>query len=94
MYIIYEGPHRGGLSQIGKTPVDIPWGKVVEVDDDLGQRVVAPLVPAVKGEQEEVPSPFREATKEEVKAFKDAATKAAAAEKKAEQVTKDEEVPS
>lgn len=40
MIVKYSGPRRGGITQIGSTPVQVPWGTPVEIDDQLGQAML------------------------------------------------------
>ena len=35
MIVRYTGPRLGGITQIGRTQVDVPWDIPVELPDDL-----------------------------------------------------------
>ncbi len=40
MELTYVGPHRGGLQQVGSLPINIAWNVLVEIPDELAERLL------------------------------------------------------
>lgn len=49
----YTGPRRGGITQIGSTPVQVPWDTPVELADELAD----PMLAQYPGDWSEVTPP-------------------------------------